>query len=631
MTEQIGFDKHFRLIVDTNIGGFERIIVLPNSTQRPHSAKKDTLYISGYPVHKGLIFRVYRFERGRWVSIVLDRVSSAALNEINGFSVPQDNEAFVEILRSEKELFKAILQFCGGDKPTKKEYVSLIDKNMKPFSDLTAWQVLDVLPVKFFDTPWAEFGDTSPIPDTIQIDGSVNYPQGFTPPYSQSPVNSPGARPVPRTAMNQVLYDVTNALSQYQTRSVPYFITAADNGGSPYPYGKYAHVLYDPLAGTNYIEYISLVANNTAIPTNTMAWAPLTLTNTNVYIDAATFDLAVGQGDVVSFNPTSGNYTQAIATGTALGLVLGIADVANSRVLLLGQYTGYTGLIIGAQYFLSSSTLGGQVAVPPSANVVSLGVATSTTTLQFNPQPLYVPGSQLFTSNGNITVPYGVYVMFATACPGGGGGGGSGGANATTATGSSGTGGGGGGGSGDQVERVPISVIPGTVLSANIGAPGIGGAAGTNTINGGTGSPGGITSLYNGVTPLLILNPGNGGNGSPVYVNSTAYHPAGNGAANGGNAGQLGMTFRDGDGNARVYAGSGGPGANSLFGIGGGTPLAVGLDSPGSSPGVAGNNATRYGAGGSGASGCAALTMPATTTPGAIGGNGAPGFLLLEW
>jgi hypothetical protein len=125
-------------------------------------------------------------------------------------------------------------------------------------------------PVKFFIYPFGTSGDRTTVPDGAQLDGSMSYDQGFTPPYEGDYPTDPTAIPVPRTQTNQYLYDITNALQQYQSEGFPDFITTADNGGFPWPYDIYAIVRYDP--GTGVQLYMSTTSGNTNLPTNTATW-----------------------------------------------------------------------------------------------------------------------------------------------------------------------------------------------------------------------------------------------------------------------------------------------------------------------------------------------------------------------
>ena len=110
----------------------------------------------------------------------------------------------------------------------------------------------------YFDIPFAENGDLNTIPDPTQTNGTVSYNQGFPIGYS-TPVGSGGLL-VPRTAFNQVLFDITSAVQNWQQNTVAPFITPTMNGGTPYSYPANAMVLY----GGNI--YISLVGSNADTP-----------------------------------------------------------------------------------------------------------------------------------------------------------------------------------------------------------------------------------------------------------------------------------------------------------------------------------------------------------------------------
>lgn len=110
----------------------------------------------------------------------------------------------------------------------------------------------------YFDIPFAENGDLNTIPDPTQPSGTVSYNQGFPIGYS-TPVASGGIL-VPRTAFNQVLFDITSAIQNWQQNTVAPFITTTMNGGTPYSYSKYNMVLNGGVA------YMSLANSNTDTP-----------------------------------------------------------------------------------------------------------------------------------------------------------------------------------------------------------------------------------------------------------------------------------------------------------------------------------------------------------------------------
>jgi microcystin-dependent protein len=119
---------------------------------------------------------------------------------------------------------------------------------------------------KFFVYPFAVSGDKTAIPDPLQGSGSVSYNQGWGPDYGLDLSTDPAALPIPRDQTNQLYYDITDAINQYQTHGIPDFITTSDNLGTAFPYDLYAYVRYDD--GTGFKIYENQVQGNTALPTD---------------------------------------------------------------------------------------------------------------------------------------------------------------------------------------------------------------------------------------------------------------------------------------------------------------------------------------------------------------------------
>ncbi|MGE7959084.1 hypothetical protein ACQKQA_21315 [Pseudomonas sp. NPDC089530] len=208
-------------------------------------------------------------------------------------------------------------------------------------------------------------------------------------------------------------------------------------------------------------------------------------------------------------------------------------------------------------------------------------------------------GIQRFTANGSFTVPEGVTRIWLSGCAGGGGGGGCPGGSSGTSS------GGGGGGAGQPVIRFPVTVTPGQVIPVVIGAAGVGASGAVLATGGGNtlvGSGGSLLSL-------------SGGSGGSSGVNLAGFVPG----AQGGPGFPAGGDATDVASN--TVAGIGGPGASGPYGAGGG------IARSGTTSGLAGKPAYGYGAGGSGAGGYyiagTGLAQP--------GGNGTPGFVLIEW
>lgn len=119
-------------------------------------------------------------------------------------------------------------------------------------------------PVLFFIFPFATSGDRAAVPNDPQMDSTMSYAEGYTPPYEGNYPADSAADPILRTQMNQVFYDVTNAIQQYQINGFPEFITSADNEGTPFPYDVNSVVRFDPGGGVQL--YISLIDGNTDTP-----------------------------------------------------------------------------------------------------------------------------------------------------------------------------------------------------------------------------------------------------------------------------------------------------------------------------------------------------------------------------
>lgn len=123
---------------------------------------------------------------------------------------------------------------------------------------------------RYFNIPFATTGDKDTIPDGVQSDGTVSYTEGYGGDYSRNPESDPQAQRIERNNFNQLFFETTSTLQLYYQTGVPPFITSADKGGSAFSYGQYARCLYDPGGGARIYE--SLVANNTAIPSNALNW-----------------------------------------------------------------------------------------------------------------------------------------------------------------------------------------------------------------------------------------------------------------------------------------------------------------------------------------------------------------------
>jgi hypothetical protein len=152
---------------------------------------------------------------------------------------------------------------------------------------------MSVTAYKWMKTPFGNAGALLTIPETVQGDGSVSYPEGFGPDYALDPATQPAALNIPRDKSNQLYNDITKGLKYYQEGKIPQWISTADNGGTPFAYDLYAYVLY-----TDGLIYQSMLAANTDTPGATANWVRQRLrlgANTTFYV-ATTGSDSTGTG-----------------------------------------------------------------------------------------------------------------------------------------------------------------------------------------------------------------------------------------------------------------------------------------------------------------------------------------------
>ena len=122
----------------------------------------------------------------------------------------------------------------------------------------------------FFVYPFAVSGDRASIPTSDPTTGTMSYEDGFTENYQLVLGTDPDAIPIPRNQSNQLYFDITENINQYQTQGVPDWITAAQNLSAAYSYGIYAMVRYD--AGSGIQIWESQEGSNTSTPGDDAKW-----------------------------------------------------------------------------------------------------------------------------------------------------------------------------------------------------------------------------------------------------------------------------------------------------------------------------------------------------------------------
>ena len=134
----------------------------------------------------------------------------------------------------------------------------------------------DFMDTYFYVYPFADVGGKTPIPTDTQVSGEVSYEQGWTSKYELDLTTNPDALPIPRQKSNDLMFNVTDNIRQYQTQGTPQWITAADNnpGGVPtaFAYDLYALVRHDAGLGDGLQIYENQVPGNTDEPGTTDTW-----------------------------------------------------------------------------------------------------------------------------------------------------------------------------------------------------------------------------------------------------------------------------------------------------------------------------------------------------------------------
>ena len=156
----------------------------------------------------------------------------------------------------------------------------------------------------FFNAFGINADDAAPIPVTGTNSGPVNYNWGWTDPYEYNILTNPSALPIPRGAMNQLMLDITAQLQQYSQYGAPFFITTAQNQGTPFAYPIYAQVYHSGNV------YRNTVAGNVTTPPDP-SWLLISQS------------AGAGLVDVVVLTSGAGTYTPTAGTTSIMVEVVG--------------------------------------------------------------------------------------------------------------------------------------------------------------------------------------------------------------------------------------------------------------------------------------------------------------------
>lgn len=360
-----------------------------------------------------------------------------------------------------------------------------------------------------YQYPFGAQGDLTAIPVTTQTDGSLSYQQGWGADYQRDQTTDPLAKDIDRRQMNQIFNSLTSVLREWQTETFPEFIASDDNGGSAFPYDAGTIVRWRPNVSTSFANYISLVAANTATPSDATKWAPASFALKNV-----------DNAFTVAQTVPAGSGAQAMQYQQAVGRLIGVRVFATPGSSTYTPTAGTTTIIVevqggGGAGGGAQQTASNQIAA--GAGGAAGGYAKSRLTSGFNGATIVVGAGGTGVTGG--AGGSGTASSFGGIMSGAGGSGGSaGGAVTTPSTGFPNGGAGGGTATGGNLQN-------------SVGGHGLYAFYGTTTISG----TGGISHFGAGGVPASGTSGGNpaqspGGGGGGACLNGAFAGGAGGGS-----------------------------------------------------------------------------------------------------
>lgn len=242
-------------------------------------------------------------------------------------------------------------------------------------------------PYLYYVYPFGQMADDlTAIPTLNPVDGSVSYQNGWTDPYELNLLTDPAALPVPRGQMNQLFFDITNNIQEYQQYGTPQWISGLvfNPIGPVNGYPIYARVYYSGQV------YESQISNNTNTPGTDTTWVAVG-GNIQGVVTGTVIDFAgpLAPSGYLACTGTPGSPLTVSRTAYAR-LMSAITQIQSVTTTLSATVTGltnatttmYVGMPIESANFPSGTTI---QSITNSTTVVMNQAATiaGATTIQF--------------------------------------------------------------------------------------------------------------------------------------------------------------------------------------------------------------------------------------------------------
>lgn len=193
--------------------------------------------------------------------------------------------------------------------------------------------------------------DLTAIPTSAAGDGSMSYYAGYTDPYEYDLLTNPNALPVARGSFNQLMFQATGNIQQYQQYGTPFWITSADNLGVPYAYAVSARVYYGGVVYENQLD------GNTSTPGDNNTWLVISGNQSSfqagMIMDwagpTAPTDWALATGQAVSRSTYASLYANLTKTemGTLTNTTYTVTGLSSTSGMYAGMYVEAIGIPAG--------------------------------------------------------------------------------------------------------------------------------------------------------------------------------------------------------------------------------------------------------------------------------------------